>query len=101
VHYHIGAVSKVDTVAAVPDERCANPSCRDPLMGWGYWGVPESTLREEAYTEGTLMLDVVQRATGRLAWRATGVREAVELTTTEEVIRQAVSRLLRDFPVDR
>lgn len=68
--------------------------------GWGYYGPPPLvTSREITYTEGALMLDMVQRSTGKLAFRAIGVDQDVTgADGSEEQIQKTVEKLLQQLP---
>ena len=68
--------------------------------GWGYYGAPPMvTSREITYTEGALMLDMMQRSTGKLAFRATGVDQDVTgADGSEEQIQKTVEKLLQELP---
>ncbi len=68
--------------------------------GWGYYGPPPMvTSREITYTEGALMLDMMQRSTGKLAFRAIGVDQDVTgAAGSEEQIQKAVEKLLQELP---
>jgi len=68
--------------------------------GWGYYGPPPMvTSREITYTEGALMLDMVQRSTGRPAFRAIGVDQDVTgADGSEEQIQKTVEKLLQELP---
>jgi len=68
--------------------------------GWGYYGPPPVlTSQEVTYTEGALMIDITQRSTGKLAFRATGLDENVTgADGTEEQIQQSVTKMLKTLP---
>jgi hypothetical protein len=70
-----------------------------PGWAWGYYGPPPMvTTREFQYTEGALVIDLVQRATGKLAFRATGTDSITREDGSDEAVREVVTRLLRDLP---
>jgi len=71
--------------------------------GWwgGYWGGGMTTTTVRSYSEGTLILDVVDRASNQLVWRGTasGTIDAMEgpeqrIATIEEAVR----KMLKEFP---
>jgi uncharacterized protein DUF4136 len=68
--------------------------------GWGYYGPPPMvTSREITYTEGALMIDMIQRSTGKLAFRAIGVDQDVTgADGSEEQIQRTVEKLLQELP---
>ena len=67
--------------------------------GWGFYGPPPIvTSREITYTEGALWIDIVQRSTGKLAFRAIGLdRDVTGADGSDEQIAQTVARTLRDL----
>ena len=67
--------------------------------GWGFYGPPPIvTSREITYTEGALWIDIVQRSTGKLAFRAIGLDSDVTGTDgSDERIAQTEARTLRDL----
>jgi hypothetical protein len=101
IHYHVGIETKVDTIRERPDD-CVSPPCRP--LDWGYWGRPEAGGREVEYVEGSVMVDVMDRTTGALAWRGVAEGDATPSKTPAERERRVgkgIARLLRDFPRDR
>jgi hypothetical protein len=71
-----------------------------PGWGWGYYGPPVmASTREIRYTEGALVIELIQRATGKLAYRAVGRdSDVTRQDASEENIAKVVARLLRDVP---
>jgi hypothetical protein len=69
-----------------------------PGWAWGYYGPPMVTTRQIQYTEGALMIDIVQRSTGKLAFRATGIDSITREDGSDEAVREVVTKLLRDVP---
>lgn len=67
--------------------------------GWGFYGPPPIvTSREVTYTEGSLMIDLVQRSTGKLAFRAIGLdQDVTRADSSDEQMAQTVARTLRDL----
>ena len=67
--------------------------------GWGYYGAPPIvTSREVTYTEGSLMIDLVQRATSKLAFQAIGLdQDVTQADSTDEKMTRTVARMLRDL----
>jgi hypothetical protein len=71
--------------------------------GWwgGYWGGGMTTTTVRTYTEGTLILDVIDRDSNELVWRGSASRTIDQMEAPEqrvESIRKAVEEMLRDFP---
>jgi hypothetical protein len=71
--------------------------------GWwgGYWGGGMTTTSVRTYTEGTLILDVVDRVKNELVWRGSATDTIDEMNSPEQrvqLIQNAVTELLKDFP---
>ena len=67
---------------------------------WGYYGPPPMvTSREITYAEGALMIDIIQRSTGQLAFRSIGVDQDVTgANGSEAQIQKTVEKLLQELP---
>jgi Domain of unknown function (DUF4136) len=67
--------------------------------GWGYYGPPPMvTSREITYAEGALMIDIIQRSTGKLAFRSIGVDQNVTgADGSEAQIQKTVEKLLQEL----
>jgi hypothetical protein len=63
---------EVRSAPAMPSTRivCGARGCV-PLTVWGWYGPPTVSTRTIEYTEGGVMVDLVDRASGRLGWRGT------------------------------
>jgi len=71
--------------------------------GWwgGYWGGGMTTTTVRTYTEGTLILDVIDRESNELVWRGSASETIDQMASPEQrvsMIQDAVSKLLKDFP---
>jgi hypothetical protein len=71
--------------------------------GWwdGYWGGGMTTTTVRTYTEGTLILDVIDRASNELVWRGSASKTIDQMDSPDqriETIRKAVDKLMKDFP---
>jgi Domain of unknown function (DUF4136) len=69
-----------------------------PGWAWGYYGPPAVTTREIRYTEGALMIELVQRSTGKLAFRTTGTDSITREDGSDQAVLDVVRRILRDLP---
>jgi uncharacterized protein DUF4136 len=104
VHYHLGArrqreeTSDVTNVAPGP---CTSDYCR-ARYNWGTWGMPENNFGVTEYREGMLLVDVVDRASGKVAWSALYKTRIDNPATTIEERQQrvtgAVHRALAGLP---
>jgi hypothetical protein len=93
VSFHVGVQSKLDVTTL-------NRSY--PYYGgyYGAWGGYQETMVRE-YEQGTLMIDVIDPATGNLIWRGSAQSEVRDLKTPEartKRINVVVERVLKDFP---
>lgn len=71
--------------------------------GWwgGYWGGGMTTTTVRTYSEGSLILDVIDRAANELVWRGSATKTIDQMDSPEEriaTIQEAVKKLLKDFP---
>lgn len=67
----------------------------------GYWGGGMTTTTMRTYSEGTLILDVVDRASNQLVWRGSASSTIDQMESTEQrvaTIEEAVREMLKDFP---
>jgi hypothetical protein len=67
--------------------------------GYGYWGGyggGYSTVRK--YTEGTLVLDIVDARTHQLVWMGSIEKEVRSVNPPGDRIEKAVTKLLKSFP---
>lgn len=101
VSYHIGVIRKKateisrDMPMAAPMVRCGARTCWSSLS-WGYMGPPLETVREYEYREGSLIIDVRESDSGRLAWRGVyrdTLRDAGPIT--DETISKIVTQTLK------
>jgi len=63
---------------------------------WGGWGM--SYTQPYVYEEGTMILDLVDRAKGQLVWRGTLTKALGSSRPSDEEVRKAVRKVLIDFP---
>jgi hypothetical protein len=101
VSYHIGVIRKKtteinrDMPMMSPMVRCGVRTCWNSLS-WGYMGPPLETVREYEYREGSLIIDVRESDSGRLAWRGVyrdTLRNAGPIT--DETIGKIVTQTLK------
>ena len=102
--YHIGLQQKTgtrvdqSTSMGVPvGMTCGRHRCTGG-WGWGYYGPPQTSVTTYDYTEGSLIVDAVDRASGKLAWRAV-YRQRIDAKSAEqERIDRAVDAALKTLP---
>lgn len=97
VSYHIGLQDRQDLrVDSAPGGvACSWRGCISGF-GWGMYGAPRN-VRTVNYTEGTLILDLTDRETGQLAWRATSQRRVDESHASQERIDAALADMTRSL----
>jgi Domain of unknown function (DUF4136) len=109
VDYHLGIREHKETVRTVRRSGAYAPittcdprqrTCTTKLV-WGPYGPPEVSTRHYVYREGTLVVDVADRASGLVAWRVVGERRMSANDGTEDKLRRVVERLLRDLPASQ
>lgn len=101
VSYHIGVIRKKATEISrdmpmmAPMVRCGARTCWSSLS-WGYMGPPLETVREYEYREGSLIIDVRESDSGRLAWRGV-YRDTLRNAgpVTDETIGKIVTQTLK------
>ena len=106
VDYHLGITEQRETVRSVgpntgrwvPQRTCDRSGNCTTRTVWGPFGPPEVTYRTLTYHQGTVVLDVADRASGQVAWRAVGNQRVTPTTESEKSLQRLVKRLLRDFP---
>ena len=97
VGYHIALEGKMDVDAV-------NTYYGYGYRRWGAWGAYPAggtTTRVREYTEGTLLVDIVDARTNELVWRGSGtaeVREDVSPEQRQRNINNAVAKILETFP---
>lgn len=98
VSYHIGLQERQDLrVDSGPGGvACGWRGCVSGF-GWGMYGPPRN-VRTINYTEGTLILDLTERASGQLAWRATSQRRVDERAGTQAALNAALVDMTRSLP---
>lgn len=104
VHYHAGLEKKSETVTETrwpepaPRVVCGRYHC-EQVYGWGYYGPPEYVTRTVVFHEGTLIVDIHDAASGKLAWRGTLSDEVNVNAALDPVkLQKAVDALLAHLP---
>lgn len=82
------------------DRRDSNARARvcTTKLVWGPYGPPETSYRTFTYREGTIVVDLIDRASGLVAWRVVGTRRLTVRDESEDVLHQVAQRLMRDLP---
>jgi hypothetical protein len=99
VSFHVGLQSRtetqVNTWGGGSRGACGFRGC---VGGWGFYGPPQVDVRNINYTQGTLILDVTDRASGKLAWRATSDKRVDSSDATQEGMNAILLEMTRTLP---
>ena len=68
---------------------CAFPVCAGPH---------DYSLDTRQYTQGTLVLDLVERRTGRLVWRATSKKRVTGKDASEKTLTKLLLAMTKSLP---
>ncbi len=82
VAFHAGVREKIDVTR----------------YGYGSWRRPWQAVTVRRYKEGTLVLDVIDREKKQLVWRSWGSSVVNDPAKRDELIREAVHKMLAKFP---
>jgi hypothetical protein len=67
--------------------------------GWGLYGAPTNIdVRTINYVDGTLILDLKDRASGQLAWRATSQKRINEGDGAQDKLNALVADMVKSLP---
>ncbi|WP_312162125.1 DUF4136 domain-containing protein [Phenylobacterium sp.] len=103
VQYHIGLQNKTETRVDTfggprPAVACGIRGCIGGY-GWGMYGAPmDVDVRNIDYVEGTVMLDMIDRASGKLAWRATSQKRLDEKDADQAGVNAIVTDMVKSLP---
>lgn len=106
VHFHVGVVAgkrveEKSLPASGPVVVCAVRECKD-TFAWGYYGAPEVTTRLVSYREGTLLVDVEERLSQRIAYRAAATSDLRKHPRLDPVeLDKVLSELFAQLPEAR
>ena len=104
VAYHIGLKQGTDYTATTMGGpvgggvACGRRGCVGGY-GWGAYGAPIDTdITAVSYTEGTLMLDLVDASSGKLAWRGTSQKRVDAKDADQAQLNAVLLDLTKDMP---
>ena len=66
--------------------------------GWGWYGPPQTSVTQINYTEGGLLLDVMNAKNGQLEWRALYSNRVTQASATQESLNAMATRLVASLP---
>ena len=96
--YHVGLEARSDiqsTGMGAPPVACGFRGC---VSGWGLYGPPALNVDTIHYTEGTMILDLVDRASGQLAWRATSQRRVDSGDADQARLNAVAADMVKSLP---
>jgi hypothetical protein len=104
VSYHVGLQNKTDTQVSSfgppvgGGVACGRRGCIGGY-GWGMYGAPQDIdVRHIDYTEGTMMLDLTNRSSGKLAWRATSQKRVDKGDVDQAGLNAVVADMVKSLP---
>ena len=104
VQYHIGlqdrTETRVDTFGGPSGGpvACGIRGCIGGF-GWGMYGPPmDVDVRNINYVEGTVMLDLIDKASGKLAWRATSQKRLDQSDADQAGVNAIFADMVKTLP---
>lgn len=102
VSYHVGLQNKTDysatSMGGPRGMACGVRGCIGGY-GWGMYGAPmDVDVRSINYTEGAVMLDLADAASGKLAWRATSQKRVDQKDGTQDGLNAIVADMVKTLP---
>lgn len=95
VSYHVGLENRQETRVS----SFGGPTwCGVRGCAWGLYGPPMVDVDNVQYTEGTMLLDLTDRATGKLAWRAMSQRRVDRGDAAQSELNAIVADMTRSLP---
>ncbi|GAA0637164.1 DUF4136 domain-containing protein [Brevundimonas lenta] len=99
VAYFIGLTPHSDARAAydgpVGPAACGFSGC---VPGWGVYGYPSMTGMTVNYTDGTVILDLVDRASNQLAWRAVSKQRVDSTSIAQPRLNAIFAEMMTSLP---
>lgn len=98
VAYHVGLQNQTET--RVDTFGGGGTACgfRGCVHGWGLYGPPSVDVSNINYTQGTVILDLMDRASGKLAWRATSEKRVDQNDATQAGLNAIFADMTKSLP---
>jgi len=97
--YHVGLESRtetrVDNLGGPVRTACGFRGC---VSGWGMYGPPMVDVQNINYTQGTLIVDLVDARSGKLAWRATSDKRVDSNDSTAAGLNAILADMTKTLP---
>jgi hypothetical protein len=102
VAYYVGLQQgtdyRVDTYGGAGPVACGWRGCVGGY-GWGMYGAPmDADVRAINYTNASLILDLKDRSTGKLAWRASSTKRVTEGDGAQDKLNALVANMVKSLP---
>ncbi|WP_082526103.1 DUF4136 domain-containing protein [Brevundimonas sp. Root1279] len=96
--YHVGLENRTEVRAdnfGAPMGACGFRGC---MGGWGWYGAPTLNVDTINYTHGTVIFDIVDRASGELAWRSMSQQRVDSGDADQARLNAIADDMLRSLP---
>lgn len=97
--YHIGLENRTevraDNFGAPMGAACGFRGC---IGGWGWYGAPTTNVSTINYTHGTVIFDIVDSASGELAWRSMSQQRVDSGDADQARLNAIADDMLRSLP---
>ncbi|QTC90231.1 DUF4136 domain-containing protein [Brevundimonas goettingensis] len=99
VSYYVGLEARSEiqsnNMGPPPVAACGFRGC---VGGWGFYGAPMLDVETINYTQGTMIVDLVDRASGQLAWRATSNRRVDSSDADQAALNAVAADMVKTLP---
>jgi len=97
VAYYVGTKQKMDTTYWEPEPMYRYRYWGRPSWAWPWYGAPIAEVQE--YTQGSVIVDVVDAKTNQLVWRGQGTAPVSnDPNKYEKELEKTLSAVLKKFP---
>lgn len=96
--YYVGLENRTEVRTdnfGPPRGACGFRGC---MGGWGWYGTPTLNVDTINYTHGTVIFDIVDRASGELAWRSTSQQRVDSSDADQARLNAIADDMLRTLP---
>lgn len=98
VAYHVGLQNQTETRVETFGGGGTACGFRGCVHGWGVYGPPSVDVSNINYTQGTVILDLIDRASGKLAWRATSEKRVDQNDATQAGMNAIFADMTKSLP---
>jgi hypothetical protein len=97
LHYFVALRREVPPAPAAGSLARTTPTAR-PGWGWGWSGGTVTTITPQDFAKDSFVVELVERSTGAVAWRAVWRGEPSSRAPSREEIDEKMSQLFRSLP---